>query len=413
MKGVSSALSFTRLALERAIEQARQGETVLAGDDTIEAGMPAVRPLMLSKVVAEGAMLLRCAAQVPDPDAVLSSALGDLARTLEPQARGDAVKAALCQSTNRTIVHATAHLLLKGAGYADDPFDCFLNELLAIDSCNCMELLPNQLLECSWLEQLRSDVAADEDLLSRTCLAQPMDAFHSSTFDLYAFTHVIMYASDMGRRPVPLPRSISEIVKDAEVGLAASLDADNFDLAAELLWSWPMLNHDWSPTASFCFQLLADVEAEFGFLPGPQFMLGDQVAVRRPVESEFILRTSYHATLVFGILCAVALLPGRAPSRLEVTQPQGKQDEGDTLIGLLPRSRQRRWLGDWNQLDSVTRKSLADFFMSVALRRSVATNDLEHMRYCIEQALILERTDMPVVHQAVAILRKVTLLART
>jgi len=115
----------------------------------------------------------------------------------------------------------------------------------------------------------------------------------------------------------------------------------------------------------------------------------------------------------YVILCGVALLPGQAPSRLEVTQPQGKQDEGDTLIGLLPRSRQRRWLGDWNQLDSVTRKSLADFFMSVALRRSVATNDLEHMRYCIEQALILERTHMPVVHQAVAILRKVTLLART
>ena len=44
-----------------------------------------------------------------------------------------------------------------------------------------------------------------------------------------------------------------------------------FDLAAELLWTWPMLGLPWSAAAIFCFALLAEVQDSHGFLPGPGY----------------------------------------------------------------------------------------------------------------------------------------------
>jgi hypothetical protein len=46
-------------------------------------------------------------------------------------------------------------------------------------------------------------------------------------------------------------------------------DIQDFDVAGELLMTWPMLQRRWSNGASFGFLCLAHAEDEAGFLPHP------------------------------------------------------------------------------------------------------------------------------------------------
>ena len=63
-------------------------------------------------------------------------------------------------------------------------------------------------------------------------LGRPMDALGSARLDIYAFTHAVMYASDLGERRIALPRPSPAIAADAEAALAYSLDSNDFDLTA-------------------------------------------------------------------------------------------------------------------------------------------------------------------------------------
>ena len=47
-------------------------------------------------------------------------------------------------------------------------------------------------------------------------------------------------------REMPLPRPAQELSRDLDALLGLALDADNFDLTAEVLWSWPMLRLPWT-----------------------------------------------------------------------------------------------------------------------------------------------------------------------
>ena len=141
-------------------------------------------------------------------------------------------------------------------------------------------------------------------------LGRPVDVLGATRLDFYAFTHVVMYASDLGERRVRLPRPSAAVAADAEAALAYSLDTNDFDLAAEAVLTWPMLNC-WSPAATFAFGLLAAVEDRFGFLPGLGFYPAHyQGLTGRAVHA---LATSYHTVYVMGFLCAATLREGRAP----------------------------------------------------------------------------------------------------
>jgi hypothetical protein len=203
-------------------------------------------------------MLMRCAAVLRAEDAAVGMAIDTLARLLVPHARGPSVLVQLCREPGRAIEHAAAHVYLSDAGHRDEAFEGFLREALEGERIGGPERLPNHALECHWLEQIRSgeveNAPVDAALLADTCIASQLDVLGSSTLDLYAFTHVVLYATDMGRRAVRWPRPVDEIVAGAQAALAAALDADNFDLAAELLWTWPMLRLPWGPAASFAFQ---------------------------------------------------------------------------------------------------------------------------------------------------------------
>lgn len=385
--------------------QARDGR---ADDDTLP---PSVRPLVLAKVVAEAGILLRCAALASAGDRALTEAVDALAGRLAPLARGEPMLVRLCSEPAQAIEHATAHLYLADIGHPDAAFAGFLQQIVDGDRAGGAERLPNHVLEHHWLEQIRSGTVAaqpvDATLLAATCVGAPLDVLRASTLDLYAFTHVVLYATDMGRRGAPWPRPVAEIAAEAEAALAAALDADNFDLAAELLWTWPMLGLPWSPAASFGFQVLAAAQDDLGFLPGPQY--ADLAPAQR---DDGRLRTSYHANLVLGILCAVALRPGRAPARSIPAAAVDAAPADSLLDAMPPSSRSPRWLAMLAALAPDQRATLASLVLSVVLRRAAAAHDIERVRAALQGAVEGGWAEGPAVGQALSLLRRVTALAR-
>jgi hypothetical protein len=374
-----------------------------------------VRALEVPKVVAEVAMLLRCAAPLRLSEEAVASAVDDLARRLTVPARGPELLVTLCLEPASAMEHAAAHIHLTDLGHRDEVVDQMLDAVLRGEAISAPERLPNHRLEHDWLRAiwLQDDRKPSGDLLASSCLASPLDALGSRTQDLYFFTHVVLYATDMGRRFCPLPRSPDDILHDAETALAAAVDADNLDLAAELLWTWPMLGVPFSPAATFVFNLLAAAQDASGFLPGPGYTADACAGLPGRLQEEYVLRTSYHATLAMGLLCAAVLLTNTLPP--DDVRPTGESDSViDRVLALLrDRRREPGWMSAFCRLSEERRGALTEFLIAIMLRRARAARDLERLRAGLEIALSCDRVDGPAVRQASALLRRAAILAQT
>ncbi len=403
---------------ERAVNLALHQESKQESGDRSSSALSAsnfprdVRPLIVSKVVAESAMLIRCASFLRDTDHKIAASINTLIHRLIPAARGSSLLALLCHNPSQAFDNAAAHIYLTDLGYRDEAVDQMLVEIIQGQDVGQPERLPNHQLEHIWLRKIWSSDDSDlsADLLANTCIARPLDALGASTHDLYAFTHVLLYMSDMGQRSQQWPRSLKEIEGDAEAALAAAVDADNFDLAAELLWTWPMLRLPWSPAATFSFGLLTAIQDELGFLPGPGYEALDCTGLPRDLQEEYILRTSYHATVVMGFLCASSL---RETLALPATDKPLPELIGaiDKILALLQNpDRQPRWQNAIAYLDSHHRESLTEFVLSIALRRARTFHDLELLQECLDIALQCNLVEGTSVQQGFALLRRSTLL---
>lgn len=413
LRRIRQAIALTRRTLQVAIAQ---GDGPQHTEDTRPGG---TRPLNLEKVVGEAAMLARCAFLANAGDAALNAEVDGLARDLAPQARGESVQARICADPAGAVGHASAHVCLSDIGHRDARFERFLQEVRATDLGGGPERLPNQLLEWHWLECIGRSASHDPAnglrvWLAQTCASRPLDVLCSSTIDLYLFTHVVLYASDMGQRAVQWPRDPAQVVAESDASLAAALDAENFDLAAELLWTWPMLGLQWSATAEFAFELLSNVQDEHGFLPGPEFRLAHSLALSASQRDDYMLRTSYHATLVMGLLCAASGRSGRRPTRRVAMVAGGAGCGADPLLGLLPnRSCQPRWLALHATRCGADRAALAPLLINVGLRRAAAAGDLGQLGRILESALRdAAWSELPAVQQAAALLLRASALAR-
>jgi hypothetical protein len=237
-----------------------------------------------------------------------------------------------------------------------------------------------------------------------------MDAFGSTRVDIYAFTHAIMYASDLGGRRVVLPRRAHAIAADADVALAFSLDSNDFDLSAEILLTWPMLGLSWSAAAIFAFQVLADVEDQIGFLPGSAFNLERYHILTGEKRKQFALVTSYHTAFVMGFLCAAALKRGRTPP---ASVPPARRSHGAAaailhLVGA--ETPAPCWRKLFSALSPHQQDSIASLVLTTNLRRAKTKGDLGLLQKQLEIALVHDLVDSPAVKQAAALLRRVQAL---
>jgi len=252
-------------------------------------------------------------------------------------------------------------------------------------------------------------------LLERSSLARPVDLLRCTMQDVYDLTHAVMHATDLGSWSTTVPRSVDALVDDLDALLGVALDAENLDLTAELLWSWPMVRLPWTPTARFAFSVLSHVHGERGFLPGPGFDPHRHASLSAPAATAYVLRTSYHASLVFGMLCAAMLAEG-SPSPADSTPtPARTPDSGRRLLELIDLEPPRTWrrlLRGAAPDAAVDPDLLAPMLLAVALRRASDRSDLPATRRLLGLAVELDLAEGQVVRQSVSLLRRVAALAR-
>jgi hypothetical protein len=362
------------------------------------------------KVVAETAMLLLCVEPIRSLDQRIQERFDQVAALLIPLARNPDVLAAICLEPGLAREHALAHIILSRLGHPDTDVDRLLLESLAIGADFGPERQPHRMLEQEWLvrvwsvgEQPRQRGAR---LVADSMLGRPLDALGPTRFDIYAFTHSVMYASDLGGRRIALPRPAAAVAASADSALAYSLDSNDFDLAAEVILTWPMLHLAWSPVATFAFGILAGVEDNLGFLPGLPFEVTRYQALTGDDQSRYALMTSYHTSYIMGFVCATALSPGCAPPAA-VPPARRSRGAGAAIRRLLNTDGTTpSWEEPFAALGPRQQDSVAPLVLAVLLRRARTAGDLELIRESLEVALTHDLADGPAPIQAAALLRR-------
>jgi hypothetical protein len=361
------------------------------------------------KVIAETALLLLACQKVAAGDPTLTSSLCKVAELLIPYARNEQTIINSCLHPGLTRDYAFAHICLSKLGFQDTTADQLFRLCLHAEVARGKERLPHRMLEQEWLKRvwdLSDTDSVDEFVVMRfSALGHSPDLFAATRDDIYALTHAVMYATDLGERTVRLPRPKYEILADAEVALAHCLDQQDYDLCGEILLAWPYLNAKWSASAAFAFQVLTVVEDAVGFLPAPLTRMSRYDALENEERSRYALATVYHTAYVMGLLCAAALGQGRTPpAAIPRTRRVGSAER--ILAMIEDQDQPPHWRNHLAQLDKQSQDALAPMLVTIALKRAVAGRDLAQVRklleYCVQNGIV----NYPVVRQAAGLLRR-------
>ena len=385
--------------------------------DDIDSAADSPLGRIAQKVVAETAMLLYAVAPLRAAHPRVETACASLASRLVPLARNREVQAALCMDPGKALDHAMAHILLDRLGHADDAFDSLLHGAQQVGRQVGPERLPHRLIEQTWLERIwphgTPSRRRQSEAVAASALGRPLDALKASRADLYAFTHSVLYASDMGRQRLASARRRRDIEADALVALGFALDAEDCDLTVEVLWVWPMLGLRWHPAALFALKGLIERQDSLGFLPGIGFD-AQRIAGMSPEQRDRHVRaTCYHTVYVMGFLCAAALrqdwLPQLAPRRPKRGTSRGA---GAAMLELLRGDKHRpEWCARLAEQSAELQDAAAPLLLSVLARRAAEASDLARLRLVLNAALQGGLASGPAPLQAAALLRRAQCLA--
>ena len=315
-----------------------------------------------------------------------------------------------------------AHVCLTALDYPDAAFDELLHASLAAYEAESCERLPHREIEQQWITRAWCGNAdhrwPDGQLVRHSMLGRPIDALNASRDDIYAFTHALLYATDLGRTTIRIPRAKRMLLADAEATLARCLDSEDYDLGGEVLLTWPLLGAAWSATASFGFKVLARVEDQVGFLPAPLTRLDRYRSFARGEErSRYVLATVYHTAYVMGLLCAITLdggkpLPLKTWGRVGSGSEVNLGDLLDLLHGASPRhdGKDPHWLSDFQGLAPHEQDVLAPMLLTIALQRAARTHNLKRMRDTLELGVRLGLVLGPGPQQAAQLLQRAAAL---
>lgn len=237
--------------------------------------------------------------------------------------------------------------------------------------------------------------------MHRTALGRGVDVLSGSRDDVYALTHALLYATDLGAHDAPLERPAEAVLGEVRSLLAGALDDDDFDLAGELLLAWPLLGARWDTTGSFAFALLAEIEDRVGLLPSLAIDARGLADQPPPARAAYTAATTYHTAFVMGLLCAVML---RRDSRPPVATG-GPDDriatapEPDLLPGVGTRQ--------WQRSAKTPPRTLV---VDVALRRAVRRLDLGGVRRLLISALDSGSATTTLASEAARLLRRMAAL---
>lgn len=393
----------------RTLELAERTVRLLAADGYTDPDDPS-KSVRGEKVVGETGLLLLAAAPSASTRVELRERLESVARLLMPYARGERVRARICLEPSLALEHALGHVCLSRLGFPDTDLDRLLSGSLQAESASSRERPPHRELEQEWLMRIWNPPSqyrrVDPRLPARSALGRPIDLLSFHKDDAYAFTHSLMYLTDLGARRVRLPRSRSTIAAEADAACASSLDEPDYDLCGEVLLTWPYLRRRWSASAIVGFAVLASVEDRVGFLPGPAISLEHLEKLRGEERSRYAITSSYHTAYVMGLLCAAALREGCSPP----VAPLGHSLHRGATTALMPLIGTSNPEPDWRQhleaLSSNEQDSAAPFLLNICLRRAALKRDLGIVRSALLTGEKHGLLDAPVPRQAAELLRR-------
>jgi hypothetical protein len=298
-------------------------------------------------------------------------------------------------------------ICLARLGYTDMGFAQLLQIALDEPDRPQRERLPHRALEQLWLMRLAGCKHAGNnrhlgELLRQSALGSGLDVLTQRRDDLYALTHSIMYATDLGADRARLPRAAHLIRGELDAALAVSLDRQDYDLAGELLACYFMLGFNLTPSASFAFDVITAVEDEAGFLPAPTLRLGRLAALSGTDRSRYLLAASYHTVYVMGLLCALALCKASplTPKRTVGHPPP------TALLARFNDAQPRHWEQCFAERPEGEQGALIPLLMTVALNRAVTARNLAEVSSLLTLAAPTHTAGLPAVTQAAEILRR-------
>lgn len=162
-------------------------------------------------------------------------------------------------------------------------------------------------LEHAWLRHLAAGSTSAPPLPAGSVLERGADLLHGEPDDAHGLTRAVLHASDCGLAAVRTTRPAAAVADDAEALLGAALAVGHLDLAAELLWTWPMLGIALSTGARHALGELDRAEARYGFLPGPLHDPAVAAGLAPAERSAYVIRTSHHTAVAGGVLAAALL----------------------------------------------------------------------------------------------------------
>ena len=225
----------------------------------------------------------------------------------------------------------------------------------------------------------------------------------------------MLHATDCGLLVARTDRPASSVADDAEALLGAALACGNLDVAAELLWTWPMLDLPLSAGARYALAELDRAEATHGFLPGPGHDPAVAASLGPAARSTYVIQTSYH-TAVAGAVLAAALLrhaadADRAPAGACPASARRAAPTPDADPLPLIRHGDGPWVAALRTRPLLDRVACTELLVGAELRTAAARRDLAQVHVVVAWAAEHGWAHLPSVRQGAALLSRVARVA--
>jgi hypothetical protein len=241
-------------------------------------------------------------------------------------------------------------------------------------------------------------------------VSHPIDLLTGTREDAYAFTHGLMYLGDSAIHSSDWPRPARDVCAEAESIVGRCLDQQDYDLTAEALLAWPLTGTPWSAGASFGFRVLAEVEDRAGFLPSSIVKQPRLRLLKGDEHTDYLLATTYHTVYVMGLVCSMALQPGKAPPKA-IPIRTAVSGAADKLVPFLrPGQTRPHWMGEFEQLSGGERDAIAPLLLSIALRRCVEAHQFASVHRLLSISHAIGISNIPAASQAAELLARMNIL---
>lgn len=345
------------------------------GTDSADASRPGFP--RRAKITCESALLLHLASAVPSAPPALTSRIDALADAITPSARSEETAMLMGLMPTKAAELGVAHLYLTALDRPDPEFHARYCRALTTTSTGPAERLAWKDLEAGWHRDLGAPLPPLdlEAAARRTAYNQGQDVLGASREACYAVTHGLFYATGFGTRAPLWARDESSLLADIDGITARCLDEDDFDIAAEVLMTWPMLRADWSSTALAALRVLDAVTDAYGILPSITLHSSAFEQLAPSEQAGYFYWESYHTVYVSGMLQAAILRAEQDPPRTPPAVP-GLAPLTDELFSLLPpRDPAPRWEAVLRATGAQAQGALVPLLADIGMRRAVHDRD--------------------------------------